>query len=143
VGQPTTAKVDGVFFFERNDIALGEPYGDLDCVRRRIVGKHKALELRVALVIAADCGQNECRHIGRGILFSHDDELIEREKIRRRCEPRLRSSLWNKSCGHDGGIDSTHRRALLAGGGLNAGEQIIGRITMYEANLWRALLVLS
>jgi hypothetical protein len=77
-------KADAVFFFERNDIVLGEPHGDLDCDRSRIVGKHKALELGMALVIAADCGQNECRHVGRNILFSDDDELIEREKIRRK-----------------------------------------------------------
>jgi hypothetical protein len=48
----------------------------------RIVREHEALELRVAVVVAAHGRQNERRGVSRGILLFNDDELIEREKIR-------------------------------------------------------------
>ena len=70
--------------FERSDVVLGEPHGHLDGDRRRIVGEHKALKFGVALVVAAHSRQYERGHVGRGILFLDDDELIEREKIRRK-----------------------------------------------------------
>jgi hypothetical protein len=42
------------------------------------------LELGVALVIAAHSRQYESRRVGRDILFPDDNELVEREKIRRK-----------------------------------------------------------
>jgi hypothetical protein len=76
-------KSDAVLLFEGGNVVLGEPHRYLDSDRRRIVGKHEALKLGVALVIAADGGQYERCRVGRGILLADDDELVEREKIRR------------------------------------------------------------
>jgi hypothetical protein len=70
--------------FDRGDVVLGEPHRDFDGDRRRIVREHKALEFGVALVVAAHGRQYERRRLGCSILFLDDDELVEREKIRRK-----------------------------------------------------------
>jgi hypothetical protein len=77
-------KPDAAFLFERCDVVLGEPHRDFDGDRRRIVREHEAPKLGVALIVAANSGQYEGGQLGRRVLFFDDNELVEREKIRRK-----------------------------------------------------------
>jgi hypothetical protein len=84
-------KLDAGVVFERRDVALIEPDGNLDRDRHAVVGEHEVLQRLVTKFVVADGGNDEgCRVRGR-VLFAVDDDA-GRIRPRRR---RLRSaSLW-------------------------------------------------
>ena len=60
--------------FERLNVICGEPNRNFNRNRHAIVGEHEALKLRMALVVGADRGNDECGRFGCDVLLLNDDE---------------------------------------------------------------------
>ena len=92
--------------FERLNVICGEPNRNFNRNRHAIVGEHEALKLRMALVVGADRGNDECGRFGCDVLLLNDDEPAGSMNEESSWEPRAPSSRRKRSCGQVVGIAS-------------------------------------
>ena len=71
------AGLDAVSCFEFADLVFGEPDGNLDGDRARVIRQHKILQRLVSQFVVADSGDDQRRGLGRRILFAIDDEAVD------------------------------------------------------------------
>ena len=75
--RPTRRELDAVACFECADLVFGEPDGNLDRDRARVIGEHEILQRLVPQLVVADGGNDQRRGLGRRVLFAIDDEAID------------------------------------------------------------------
>ena len=75
--RPTRRELDAVCRFEVSDLVFGEPDGNLDRDRARVIGEHKILQRLMAELVIADGGNDQRRGLGRRVLFAIDDEAVD------------------------------------------------------------------
>ena len=80
--RPTRREFNAVARFEFADLVFGEPDGNLDGDRARVIREHKILQRLVSQFVAADGGDDQRRGLGRRVLFAIDDEAIDIGKRR-------------------------------------------------------------
>ena len=74
-GAPPAAS--SIACFECADLVFGEPDGNLDGDRARVIGEHEILQRLMAELVIADGGDDQRCGFGRRVLFAIDDEVIE------------------------------------------------------------------
>ena len=75
--RPTRRERDAVSGLDFADLVFGEPDGNLDCDRARVIGEQKILQRLVSQLVAADGGNDQRRGLGRSVLFAVDDDAAE------------------------------------------------------------------
>ena len=59
------------------DLVFGEPDGNLDGDRARVIGQHEILQRLMPQLVVADGGNDQCRGLSRRVLFAIDDEAVD------------------------------------------------------------------
>ena len=63
--------------FECGDVVFGEPDGNLDRDRARVIREHEILQCLVPQLVVADGRDDERGGLGRRVLFAIDDEAVD------------------------------------------------------------------